>query len=159
MFQDVVKYNQITTAVGQYLTNSNVITEAIKGHLDKQDKTTQETKEVPKEVRTLIKNMICNETSKQYQAKFRSSTSIAEENLANIEHTATNIVLSEAKKKSPPKPKKKREFNASVRLRARSSQKIKTLIFRKRKMKPRFLKRSKPRCVPQKLRSKIVSAL
>ena len=66
VFQDDVKYNQITTAVGQYLANSDVIPNAIKNHLVNQDKTTQEQKEVPKEVKTLLRNMVRTEANKQW---------------------------------------------------------------------------------------------
>ena len=65
IFQDDVKYNQITTAVGQYLASSDVIQNAIKGHLDNQDKPTQEQKEVPKEVKTLLWNMVQTEANRQ----------------------------------------------------------------------------------------------
>ena len=85
VFQDDVKYNQITTAVGQYLANSDVITNAIKGHLVNQDKTTQKQKDVPQEVNTLLRNMVPNKTNKQWQAKFGTSTSIIEKDLANME--------------------------------------------------------------------------
>ena len=54
IFQDDVKYNQISSAVEQYLERSDVIKNAIKGHMSKQAKPAQEKNEVSKEVKTLL---------------------------------------------------------------------------------------------------------
>ena len=124
IFQDDVKYNQITTTVGQYLASSDVIQNAIKGHLDNQDKPTQEQKEVPKEVKTLLQNIVQTEANKQWQAKFGKSTSITEKDLANMKRSATKIVLGETKQKSTPEQKKNKKKRRRRSTRRRKARKI-----------------------------------
>ena len=84
IFQDDVKYNQISSAVGQYLERLDVIKNAIKGHMGRQAKSAQEQNEVSKEVKTLLRNMVRTETNKHWKTKFGASTSVTEYMITNI---------------------------------------------------------------------------
>ena len=107
-----MKYNQISSAVGQYLENSNVIKNAIKGHQNSQDTSAQEKNEVSREVKSILQNMVRTETNKHWKAKFGKSTSITEKYLAIMERSVTKMVLGKTKQQSAPKPKKKKEEKA-----------------------------------------------